>query len=216
MKLQNVFRRVSQVSRGASDTVDGEDKEKKVKLFLKSPHHRFKCQSIPGGPTVWPASCRSVWWRRQNGAPSSRRLNAGPTPSEGAGDRRYLQTRAQCADDEGPARAPGRGGGGRLDRDLCLRDGRPAQGPAQVLAGLHALVRGLLDVGGGGHQLPGGEEHRLDQELGGEAAPCQPSLPQAHPLHPQPDCRKQPGEFMSRSNRKDGAEFFKGMLARSC
>ena len=31
MKLQNVFRRVSQVSRGASDTVDGEDKEKKVK-----------------------------------------------------------------------------------------------------------------------------------------------------------------------------------------
>merc|ERR1712223_1170410 len=34
MKLQNVFRRVSQVSRGASDTVDGEDKEKKVgRLF---------------------------------------------------------------------------------------------------------------------------------------------------------------------------------------
>ena len=30
MKLQNVFRRVSQVSRGASDTVDGEEKEKKV------------------------------------------------------------------------------------------------------------------------------------------------------------------------------------------
>ena len=44
MKLQNVFRRVSQVSRGASDTVDGEDKEKKVKWFLKSPHHGFKCQ----------------------------------------------------------------------------------------------------------------------------------------------------------------------------
>ena len=32
MKLQNVFRRVSQVSRGASDTVDGEEKEKKVLL----------------------------------------------------------------------------------------------------------------------------------------------------------------------------------------
>ena len=30
MKLQNVFRRVSQVSRGASDTVDGDEKEKKV------------------------------------------------------------------------------------------------------------------------------------------------------------------------------------------
>ena len=33
MKLQNVFRRVSQVSRGASDTVDGDEKEKKVGDF---------------------------------------------------------------------------------------------------------------------------------------------------------------------------------------
>ena len=37
MKLQNVFRRVSQVSRGASDTVDGDEKEKKVEtLFCKT------------------------------------------------------------------------------------------------------------------------------------------------------------------------------------
>ena len=34
MKLQNVFRRVSQVSRGASDTVDGDEKEKKVIYFV--------------------------------------------------------------------------------------------------------------------------------------------------------------------------------------
>ena len=41
MKLQNVFRRVSQVSRGASDTVDGEEKEKKVIYFVIMGISRF-------------------------------------------------------------------------------------------------------------------------------------------------------------------------------
>ena len=43
MKLQNVFRRVSQVSRGASDTVDGDEKEKKVSYFNFEKHEEYLC-----------------------------------------------------------------------------------------------------------------------------------------------------------------------------